>query len=76
MGSRNVYTPKSCQKACRMTGEVDLSYKCPAMWKHIFLANKQVSQLGGSVGSIARYVTGAAALLSVLEIESENYVFM
>ncbi len=50
--------------------------KCPAMWKHSFLANKQVAQLGCSAGSIARYVTGAAALLSVLEIESENYVFM
>ncbi len=50
--------------------------KCPAMWKQLFLANKQVAQLGGSAGSIARYVPGAPALLSVLEIESENYVFM
>ena len=46
------------------------------MWKRIFLANKQVVQLSCSAGSIARYVTGAAAQLSGLEIESEIYVFM
>ncbi len=50
--------------------------KCPAMWKQLFLPNKQVAQQGGSAGSIARYVTGASALLRVLEIESEIVVFM
>ncbi len=46
------------------------------MWKRLFLANKQIAQLCCSAGSIARYVTGAATLLSVLEIESEIVVFM
>ena len=46
------------------------------MWKRIFLANKQVVQLSCSAGSIARYVTGAAAQLNGLEIELEIYVFM
>ena len=46
------------------------------MWKRIFLANKQVAQLGCSARSIARYVTGDAAQLSDLEIESAIYVFM
>ena len=46
------------------------------MWKHIFLANKQVAPLGCSAGSIASYVTGAAAQRGGLEIASGIYVFM
>ncbi len=46
------------------------------MWKQLFLAKKQFAKWGCSAGSIARYVTGAAALLSALEIESEIIVFM
>ena len=37
------------------------------MWKRIFLANKQVVQLSCSAGSIASYVTGAAAQLDCMD---------
>ena len=50
--------------------------KYPVMWKHIFMANKQVAPLGCSAGSIAGYVTGAAAQRGGLEIVAEMYVFM
>ncbi len=55
---------------------LSMQVKYPGIWNRIFLANKQVVQLGCSAGSIARYVTGAAARLSGLEIESEIYDFM
>ena len=38
------------------------------------MANKQVAQLDCSAGSIASYVTGAAAQRSDLEIAAEMYV--
>ena len=40
------------------------------------MANKQVAPLGCSAGSIASYVTGAAAQRGGLEIASGIYVFM
>ena len=51
-------------------------HKYPVMWKHIFMTNKQVTQLGCSAGSIASYVTGAAAQRGGLEIAVGMYVFI
>ncbi len=45
--------------------------KHPVICKRLFLANIQVAHLDCSAESVARYVTGTAALLSGLKIESE-----
>ncbi len=68
----NISVPLCGTKVQRMEKK---KTKYPAMWKRLFLANKQGALLGCSAGSIASYVTGAAALLSNLEIESEIVVF-
>ena len=52
------------------------SCKYPVIWKHIFLSNKQVAQLCCSAGSIASYVTRAAAQRGGLDIATGMYVFI